>query len=160
MADQTGLLALGSAFPEFTATDHRGQGWTNADLAGSWTALWWFPKADTPGCTVEALGFRDLADDFASCGVTLVGASFDTAEELTAFADRHGLTGRLIADTDHKLGTLTGALRSADDPHVQYPRRITYLVDPSGHVAHAVKVEDPANHQRALLDEVRALTQG
>ena len=151
------LLAFGSQLPDFLATRHDGGSLASREMRGHWFVLWWFPKADTPGCTTEAMAFRDLAADYETRGIVVLGASFDQPEELSAFASRHGLTCVLLSDPERELATLTRARRPETDPHSGYPRRITYAVDPNGRVAATYEVTDPAGHPQELLRDLDTL---
>jgi peroxiredoxin Q/BCP len=145
------MIEAGSPFPAFSLQDQDGATVTEADLKGSKTIVYFYPKDDTPGCTVEACSFQDSLPRFT--GAKVFGVSPDGVKSHKKFADKFGLRFRLLADVDH-------ALCEACDVWVQkslYGRsymgveRTTFLVGPDGVVekvwrkvkpeAHAAEVE-------------------
>ena len=125
------MVQPGERAPDFSVTDHLGNTWTLADLSGQWAVLWFYPKADTPGCTAEGCGFRDMAKEYEARGARILGVSFDTAEDNAAFADKFGFQFPLLCDTDRDLGRKFGAA----DGDSAFARRIGVIIDPNGRVA-------------------------
>jgi len=97
---------------------------------------------------VEGKGFRDGIRDFDERGAVILGASFDTVEANAAFATKFSFPFLLLCDTDRKLGLAYGA---ADDPAQPAPRRISYIIDPEGRVAHAFPRVDTREHAADVL---------
>ena len=122
-------------------------------LRGSWYLLYWYPKADTPGCTAQAIGLRDQQDAFDHHGCVILGASFDEATANAAFRERYSLTFRLLSDLDHSAAIAQGAADAA----TAHPRRIAHLVDPEGTVARNYDVEDPEFFAELVLDDLEQL---
>lgn len=83
--------------------------------------------------------------------------SFDTPEDNAAFAEAQDFPFLLLSDTDHSVTEAYGALRPLDDPYANWPRRLSYIIDPTGTVRAAYEVQDVASHPQELLDELRAL---
>ncbi|HYP25983.1 MAG TPA: peroxiredoxin [Blastocatellia bacterium] len=145
------MLQVGDPAPDFTARAHTGEDVSLRDLRGKNVVLWFYPKADTPGCTAEGCGFRDRIESYSGKNVEILGVSFDTEEENRAFAEKFNFPYRLLCDTDRKVGVAYGA---ADDPSAQYARRITYVIDPEGRISKAVGQVNAREHPEQLLGEL------
>jgi peroxiredoxin Q/BCP len=101
------MLQAGEFFPDFSLSDQNGKVWTSEDLKGSKTVVYFYPKDDTPGCTVEACDFRDRLDHLGDAKV--FGVSADTVESHKKFAEKYGLKFPLLADPEKKLIDTVGA---------------------------------------------------
>jgi peroxiredoxin Q/BCP len=102
-------LESGDQAPGFTGVDQNGNERTLQDFKGSKLAMYFYPKAFTPGCTTEACDFRDRYELFADSGVEILGVSPDQPEKLAKFKDEHGLPFDLISDPDNEISTAYGA---------------------------------------------------
>jgi len=142
------MLAAGSKAPEFNVKAHDGSTVSLGSLRGKKIVLWFFPKADTPGCTVEGSSFRDHYAGFRERGAQVLGCSFDTAADNKAFADKYGFPFPLLCDTSRSVGLAYGACRDASAKHA---RRITYVIDEEGRIAHALPDVDPTTHIAKVL---------
>ena len=136
------LLPIGSPAPDFTVQDHLGRTVRRADLLGQRTILYWFPKADTPGCTKEACGFRDHFAELVGAG-RVYGVSFDTPESNRRFVEKYHLPFPLLCDTTR---TMSVAYRAARGPRSWFPARITYVLGPDGRIEHAERVGNIGAH--------------
>jgi thioredoxin-dependent peroxiredoxin len=102
-------LKPGDRAPDFTLPDHQGRPQTLSELLTSGpVVLFFYPQANTPGCTAQACHFRDLAGDFQAVGAQIVGISRDSVEAQAAFADKRGFGYPLLADTDRAVAALYG----------------------------------------------------
>jgi peroxiredoxin Q/BCP len=146
-----GLLRVGDAFPDWTLVDQTGATVTAKDLAGTTYLMWFYPKAETPGCTAEGRGLRDRVDDFRARGVEIVGVSFDAPEANAAFVKAEGFPFRLLSDRDRTLARAVGAADASDTP---VARRISYLVGPDGKVRHVYGTVTPASHATDVLADL------
>ena len=144
------------ALPDETGTVHR-----LADQRGRWTVVYFYPKDDTPGCTVEACEFRDANETIHERGADVWGISPQGAQSKRAFREKFGLPFILLADTDHAVADAYGAWVEK----VNYGKtsmgvaRTTFLVDPEGRIAHTwpkVKPEGHAAEVIAALDAAQA----
>lgn len=144
------LLEPGATAPEFRARAHDGSTVALSDLRGNKIVLWFYPKADTPGCTIEGKGFCSSHPRFAARGAVVLGVSFDDEAANRAFAEKFGFPYRLLCDTDRSIGM---AYRACSDHGAKHARRITYVIDAQGRILHAIENVDPATH----IDEVIAL---
>src|SRR5215212_1661555 len=102
MAEQS-LIQQGDRAPDFTLPDQDGEPVTLSDLRGSRVVLYFYPKADTPGCTTQACGIRDRAADYDAAGAVVLGVSPDPVKKVKAFHDKQGLNFTLLADEGHAV---------------------------------------------------------
>lgn len=100
---------------------------------------------------------RDQAPQFAAAGCSIVGISFDSPEDNAAFRAAHQFPFDLLSDEDQTIGRDYDVRRSSDDPFVDYPKRISYLIDPDGLIAKSYEVDDPAGHGAEVLVDLAAL---
>ncbi|MBV9497488.1 MAG: peroxiredoxin [Acidobacteria bacterium] len=128
------MLQVGDQAPDFDVLDHHGNHVKLSDLRGKRVVLWFYPKADTPGCTAEGCSFRDLNAEYKNKNAQILGVSFDTQAENAAFAEKFGFTFPLLCDTDRKIGLAYGAAESEKD---EYARRIAYVIGEDGKIEQA-----------------------
>lgn len=128
------MLNVGDEAPDFEVTDHRDRKVALHDLRGRKVVLWFYPKADTPGCTAEGCSFRDLAAEYEAKNATILGVSFDDVEGNAKFAEKFHFQFPLLSDTDRRIGLAYGAADSAKD---EYAKRIAYVIDENGKIAEA-----------------------
>ena len=146
------MLHAGEPFPAFELPAHDGTVVRSEALAGKPYLIYFYPKADTPGCTKEACAFRDSWDDVRAAGLTVLGVSYDTPESNRAFAEKYHLPFLLLSDRDHALAKAVGAARSL----MPFPKRISYLVGPDGTIVKAYPDVKPAGHAAEVLADARA----
>ena len=144
------------ALPDETGTVHR-----LADQRGRWTIVYFYPKDDTPGCTVEACEFRDANETIHERGADVWGISPQSAQSKRAFREKFGLPFILLADTDHAVADAYGTWVEKVNYGKTYMgvARTTFLVDPEGRIAHTwpkVKPEGHAAEVIAALDAAQA----
>jgi len=140
-------LAVGDAAPDVTLPLHDGTTVTLASLRGSRVLVYFYPKDDTPGCTVEAQGLRDRAADLAAAGVKVFGVSVQGADSHKAFIDKHALPFPLVADTDTRVAT---AFRvPLIGPGLT--KRQSFLIGKDGRLEAVWPDVDPATHAADVL---------
>lgn len=142
------VLNVGDPAPEFRVRDHTGTERSLSDYRGRWAVLWFYPKADTPGCTIEGCGFRDLAPEFKKKNAEILAVSFDTVAENAAFAKKFEYPFTLLCDVGRDLGVAYGA---ADTRDAEYASRITYVIDPEGRIAQAHARVSVKSHPKEIL---------
>jgi thioredoxin-dependent peroxiredoxin len=135
------MVAVGDSAPDFQAPNQDGSPFRLSSLKGSPVVLYFYPKADTPGCTIEAKGFREVYPEFQAKKVAVVGVSTDECPAQKAFMDKYGLPFPLIADYSKDVSTKYGVL----GPHGN-ARRVTFLLDPAGKVVEVVDGQPPDAH--------------
>jgi len=146
------MLEPGEPFPDFRLTAHDGSLVRSEDMAGTAYLLYFYPKADTPGCTKEACAFRDSWHDVEAAGLTVLGVSYDSPESNRKFAEKYDLPFLLLSDVDHRLAKAVGASRAL----LPFPKRISYLVGPDGKVVRAYPDVTPSAHAGQVLADARA----
>jgi thioredoxin-dependent peroxiredoxin len=135
------MIAVGDSAPDFEAPDHAGTPFRLASTRGSPVVLYFYPKADTPGCTIEAKGFRDVYGEYQAKHVRVVGVSTDECPAQQAFRQKYGLPFPLIADSEKKVATAYGVLGPRGNA-----RRVTFLIDPQGKVVDVIDDSSPDTH--------------
>jgi thioredoxin-dependent peroxiredoxin len=151
------VLERGTTAPPFDLPDQDGEMISLESLRGGWILLWWYPKAGTPGCTVEGRELSNRIHDFAAAGCVVIGMSFDTVSDNKIWADDQGFEFRLLSDEDHRVGRLYEVERESDDQYAAFPLRVSYLVDQHGVIRKAFAVSGVADHADAVLDALLAL---
>jgi len=154
------MLQPGDQAPEFYLPDADMERVHSADLfARRHTVLCFYPKDDTPGCTMAALEFTDLHAEFEAAGAEVVGISRDNCVSHGAFRDKYGLTLRLLADTEGEACAAYGVLREKEINGVKREGilRSTFIVAQGGIIQHALYDVKPRGHARQVLEWVRML---
>jgi peroxiredoxin Q/BCP len=146
----------GSKAPEFELPDHTGKTVSLSQFAGKNVVLYFYPKDDTPGCTVEACNFRDEHSALEKAGAVVLGVSPDTTKSHQKFATKFSLPFPLLADTEHKVAEAYGAWGEKSNYGRTYMGiiRSTFLIDPQGNVKHVwpkVKVNGHVNEVLSML---------
>lgn len=154
---------VGDPAPEIDLPDETGTIHRLADQRGRWTIVYFYPKDDTPGCTVEACEFRDANQTIHERGADVWGISPQGAKSKRAFRDKFGLPFVLLADADHAVADGYGSWVQKMNYGKPYMgvARTTFLVDPDGRIARTwpkVKPEGHAAEVIAALDEAQAAT--
>jgi len=155
------MPAVGDVAPDVALPDASGTIHRLADQRGRWTVLYFYPKDDTPGCTVEACEFRDANETIVERGADVWGVSPQGAQSKRAFSEKFGLPFTLLADEDHAVADEYGSWVEKQNYGKTYwgVARRTFLIDPNGRVAKVwpkVKPEGHAAEVLAALDEAQA----
>jgi thioredoxin-dependent peroxiredoxin len=152
------VLAEGTEAPDFTLPDQEGAPVSLSDQRGSWVVLWWYPEADTPGCTLEGRCFRDLTPGFREAGAVILGVSFDRPEANRSFREKQRFTFPLLSDVDQTVGADYETRRDPSERNASWPKRRTYLIDPQGVIRKAYRVTDIGTHPDEVLADLRRLS--
>ena len=144
-------LKVGEVAPGFTAADHDGKAVDLDDLKGRWVVLYFYPKDDTRGCTIEAKEFTELYSDFLENDALVYGISADTKESHCDFRDKYELKIPLIPDEEHNIMSLYDVKVSNG-----YASRDTIVIDPSGKVAKTYRKVNPVGHAKEVLDFIKS----
>jgi len=150
----------GKKFPAFSLPDENAEVRSLADLAGDrGLVLYVYPKDDTPGCTVEANDFRDLANDFHTAGFAVAGLSKDSAASHCRFRDKYDLSFPLLTDADGKFLTKIGGYgeKKMYGKTVEGIIRSTYVVGRDGTALKVYRNVRAKGHAARVLEEVREL---
>ena len=151
-------IAEGKKAPSFALEDGAGKRVSLADFKGKHVVVYFYPKDDTPGCTKEACGFRDLWKELQQAGVVVLGVSADDAASHTKFASKYKLPFPLLSDPDRKLMQAWGAYgeKMMYGKKTKGVIRSTVWIGPDGVVRkHWARVADAAKHPAAVLEAIR-----
>jgi thioredoxin-dependent peroxiredoxin len=139
-------LSEGQNAPEFSAKDDQGNTVNLKDFRGKQNiVLYFYPKDDTPGCTIEACNFRDAYAQFKTQDIQILGVSFDGAESHQAFKKKFNLPFPLLVDSDKKIALAYGVKGD------KYANRDTLLIDKQGKILKIMRGVDPKEHSREVL---------
>ena len=147
------MIETGQAAPDFTLPDQDGEDVSLGDFAGRTVVLYFYPKADTPGCTTQACGIRDHSADYDAAGATVLGVSPDTVADIKKFHGGQGLNFTLLADADHAVADLYGTWgeKSIYGRTYMGVARSTFIIDADGVVAHVIPKASPKTHDDEVL---------
>ena len=144
-------MTTGTAFPRFSLSDQDGNLVTNQDLMGQKAVIYFYPKDDTPGCTVEACEFQEHLPNIP--GVKVLGVSPDSAKSHRKFADKFNLKFSLLADTEHELAEAVGVWveKSMYGKTYMGVARTTILLDENGIVTSVFEKVKPQGHAKEVI---------
>ena len=148
-------LAVGDEAPMFSGHDQDGNRWRlRSHIGKSVVLVYFYPKDDTRGCTMEACGLRDRMPDFKQRDVAVVGISFDNAASHKNFTFKYNLNFPLLADTSGEIADAYGARLGPDK---KMTRRVSFLIGLNGKIIHITDSPDPDVHLREMRAAVEAL---
>jgi thioredoxin-dependent peroxiredoxin len=147
------MIEAGEQAPAFTLPNQDGEEVSLADFAGRTVVLYFYPKADTPGCTTQACSIRDRAADYEAAGATVVGVSPDPVEAVKKFHAKQSLNFTLLADEDHAVCDRYGVWVEKKNYGKLYwgAQRSTFIIDGDGTVAHVIPKASPKTHDDEVL---------
>ncbi len=152
------MLQAGDEAPDFTLETGDGETVKLRDLRGRPVILYFYPRDDTPGCTVEACSFRDMTPEFEKRGARVYGVSADSAKSHVKFTQKYGLNFPLLADTDHAVSEAYGSWGRKKFMGREYDGifRNTFLIGADGRVARVWEQVKPAGHAEEVLSALDA----
>jgi peroxiredoxin Q/BCP len=147
------VLAEGDRAPNFTLPDQNGEKVKLSDLKGETIVLYFYPRADTPGCTTQACGVRDRGADYEKAGARVIGISPDEVGAIDKFAGKFDLDFTLLADADHAVAEKYGAWveKSMYGKKYMGVQRATFIVGPDGKIAKVFPKVSPKTHDDVVL---------
>ena len=147
------MIETGQEAPDFELPDQDGNPVRLSALRGRRVVLYFYPKADTPGCTTQACGIRDHKADYEAAGVTVLGVSPDTVADVKKFHDKQSLNFRLLADADHSVAEAYGTWAEKTNYGRTYwgVTRSTFIIDGEGVVRHVIPKASPKTHDDIVL---------
>jgi len=153
------MLEPGDPAPDFELPDQDGNPVRLSDLEGQDVVLYFYPKADTPGCTTQACGVRDRRADYEAAGARVLGVSPDPVEDVKRFHDGQGLNFTLLADEDRAVVEAYGVWveKNRDGRTSMGAERTTFVIGPDGVIRDVLRKVKPAEHDDRAL---RALGAG
>src|SRR5947209_12462226 len=143
----------GERAPTFELPDQDGKTHKLADYAGKNVVLYFYPTADTPGCTTQACGVRDRASEYEKVNAVVLGVSPDAPKKLRAFADKYGLPFTLLGDEDHSVADQYDVWveKSMYGKKYMGMERSTFVIGPDGKIEHVFRKVKPAEHDDLVL---------
>ena len=147
------MIALGNKAPNFSFTNQDSATVSLDDFSGKYVLLWWYPKADTPGWTIEGNGFRDRIQEFTDKNCVIAGVSFDSNADNKAFRDKAEYPYDLLTDNDKSASTDFGVVTSDKGN----PNRVSVLIAPDGSIAKTYGTVAPAEHADQVLGDLTSL---
>ncbi len=152
--------ALKKIAPAFSLPDQDGQVRALKEYRGKWVLLYFYPKDDTPGCTVEACSFRDNFSALKKAGAIILGVSVDPVKKHAKFAEKYSLPFTLLADEGKQVVGLYGVWGKKKFMGREYmgTNRVSFLIDPKGKLTKIYDPVKPAEHAAEVLADIRALT--
>lgn len=150
---------LDQTAPQFTTTDQNGDSVALADFKGKNVVLYFYPKASTPGCTVQACGIRDTKDAFADANTIVLGISPDSAKRLTNFTTKQELNFTLLSDEDNVIAESYGvwALKKFMGKEYIGIHRVTFIIDEEGVLRHIMEKVKTKTHHDDVLEIIKSL---
>ncbi len=146
------MIDAGGPAPDFTLDDQDGNPVTLSDLRGRWVLVYFYPEADTPGCTKQACSARDHSADYEAANTVVLGVSPDPVPALRAFADKYGLAFTLLSDPGGEVAQRYGTwIENVGN------QRSSVLVDPGGSVARVFENVKPREHDDLVLGALSEL---
>ncbi|MBT5027182.1 MAG: peroxiredoxin [Nitrospina sp.] len=145
------MLQPGTYAPDFSVKDHNGNTVSLKDHKGKKIVLWFYPKADTPGCTIEGKGFRDDIQKFTDKGVQIFGVSLDNEADNKAFAEKFSFSYPLLCDVNREISLAYHAVKSIEEQHAA---RISYVIGVDGKIIESIESVDTKNHSKDLCSRL------
>ena len=152
------MLEPGTKAPDFTLPDQDGNDVSLRDFAGRDVVLYFYPKANTSGCTVQACGVRDHRGDYEAAGAVVLGVSPDPVKAIKKFHDKQGLNFTLLADADHAVCEAYGVWAEKSMYGRKYwgALRSTFIIGGDGVVKHVIEKASPKTHDEDVLAALAA----
>ncbi len=154
------MLKIGELAPDFELPDADMEVVSLGEYKGRCNVvLYFYPKDDTPGCTMEAIEFSELDERFQKADTVVLGVSMDDCVSHGHFRDKHGLTVRLLADTDGDVCRKYSVLhdKEAEEKHRPMVARSTFVIDKKGALRHVLSSVTPRHHAHDVLQLVKEL---
>ena len=149
------LATVGASAPNFTLPNQENQPVSLNDYKGKWVVLYFYPKDQTSGCSMEAHNFQRDLPKYEAANAVVLGVSLDTVESHKTFCSKDSLTFKLLADPDHKVIDAYGIPVAARGEN-KFAQRDTILISPAGKVVKHWEKVDPNTHSEEVLAEIEA----
>ncbi len=150
------MLSAGTRFPDFSLPNQDGKTMNLSDFAGHWLVVYFYPKDDTPGCTIQGKSMSATKSDFDAAGIKVVGVSADDVTSHRNFHHKFAFKIDLLSDTDSRLMKALG-LGQSEWKGMKFWERTTFVVDPQGVIQKIYEKVNPEGHEQVLLNDIRNL---
>jgi len=146
-------ISINDKAPEFTLPDQNGEEVALKDFRGKYVVLYFYPRADTPGCTIEACEFRDSYRKIQNTGAVILGISPDQPKAQKKFEEKYKLPFTLLGDADKKVGNAYGVIQEKNmyGKKVMGVARTTFIIGPDGKIKHIFSKVKPEGHAEEVL---------
>ena len=148
-------IQVGETAPGFALLDQNNREQRLEDYRGRWLVLYFYPKADTPGCTTEACQFRDDVAQFRRMNVALLGVSTDDVKNQKEFADKYHLPFSLLSDPDGIVASSYGSFTKYGP--IRFASRHSFIIDPEGRIAKIYRDVNPGKHSDEVIADLQSL---
>lgn len=151
---------IGKKAPPFSLPDQSGKIRSSKEFLGKWLVLYFYPKDDTPGCTVEACSFRDNFTAFKKAGAEVLGVSVDPVKKHAKFQEKYALPFSLLADAEQVVVERYGVWGKKKFMGREYmgTSRVSFLIDPKGNIVKIYNPVKPATHVEIVLADIHSLS--
>jgi len=155
-------MEINDKAPDFNSVDQNGEKIALKDYKGNWVVLYFYPRADTPGCTIEACSFRDSFQRVEKIGAVVLGVSPDTAKDQKKFVDKFDLPFTLVADADKKICNAYSVMQEKNmyGKKVMGVARTTFIIGPDGKIKHIFEKVKPEGHAEQVLEWLKEAQKG
>ena len=156
------MISVGDKAPQINLKDADGRTVKLSDFKGKKVVLYFYPRADTPGCTIEACSFRDSFKRVEAIGAVVLGVSPDTAKDQKKFVDKFDLPFTLVADADKKICNAYGVIQEKNmyGKKVMGVARTTFIIGPDGKIKHIFEKVKPEGHAEEVLEYLKEAQKG
>ena len=154
-ADDQQMPTVGSIAPDFTLNSQENTPVSLHDFKGKWVVLYFYPKDQTPGCTIEAHGFTRDQDQYTQKNAVVLGVSVDTVDSHKEFCAKDGINFKLLSDTSHAVVEKYGSLNQMNGNTLA--ARNTFLIDPKGKIVKVYVKVNPTPHSTEVLSALDEL---
>jgi peroxiredoxin Q/BCP len=149
-------LKPGDAAPRFSLPDENGKIVSSESFRGKTYFLYFYPKDDTPGCTIQGKSFTATKQEFDDANIAVVGVSEDDVASHKNFCNKFSFTIDLLADPRHELLNAAG-IGQSEYKGTMYRNRTSFVIDPKGNLRKTYEKVNPEGHERVLLDDIKAM---
>jgi thioredoxin-dependent peroxiredoxin len=150
------MLEAGKPFPNFALPNQDGKTTKLSDFVGHWLVVYFYPKDDTPGCTIQGKSFTATKSDFDEAGIRVVGVSQDDVASHKNFCIKFAFTIDLLSDTNAELMRDLG-IGQSEWKGMKFWERTSFVVDPNGIIRKVYAKVNPEGHEKILLDDIKAI---
>ena len=149
-------MNTGELFPQFSLPNQDKKVVSLKDFAGKWLVVYFYPKDDTPGCTIQGKSFTASKADFDAAGISVVGVSQDDVASHKDFCNKFSFKIDLLADTDAQLMKALG-IRQSEWQGIKYWERTSFVIDPAGILRKVYEKVNPEGHEQVLLNDIKRM---
>jgi peroxiredoxin Q/BCP len=150
------MIKVGDKAHNFSLPDQSGKIHSLSDYKGKWLILYFYPKDDTPGCTKEACGFRDLTRKYSNKGVKILGISKDSVSSHKKFAEKYLLDFPILSDESKEVIKAYGAwgIKKFMGKEFEGTQRKTFVINPEGEITKVYENVNPLAHAKQVLQDI------